>query len=417
MKHLFIKLLTIPEKNPEHDYYDVSLEWVIKNAGNELIGQGNADHRALMDLTGLNGNWDKDFEISVVLSNRWATATSLMVPGKNTSQIERALPFAVEEFVSSEVEELHIARGPIKSGDLLTCHLIDSVVMRRVLDLLNESNISPTRLILESELVPHQNHTASVFNQGETSLVKTDHHAIKVHRNNLTKAINSLKNDFEDINLLNSELTDLEISELEEPIVFAMNQQNYDENWFALVSDFNVKKSINLLQGTFKREKSSSSLNNESLTLLKVASVAFTTISIFFIAEGFWSQIRANDYEERAFSIYQSMFPNESLPVTANALLRRVNSKLNRKTEDDISPTFLNRVDAVSKSLPENSSLLTMSYSNESQELILIALLKSYDALDEFKNSLTAHRLNMDTSSAEEQGNLVRARIRIRPGD
>ena len=417
MKHLFIKLLTIPEKNPEHDYYDVSLEWVIKNAENELIGQGNADHRALMDLTGLNGNWDKDFEISVILSNAWAIATSLMVPGKNASQIERALPFAVEEFVSSEVEELHIARGAIKSGHLLTCHLIDSVVMRRVLDLLNESNISPTRLILESELVPHQNHTASVFNQGETSLVKTDHHAIKVHRNNLTKAINSLKHDFEDINLLNSELTDLEISELEEPIVFAMNQQNYDENWFALVSDFNVKKSINLLQGKFKREKSSSSLSNESLTLLKVASVAFTTISVFFIAEGFWSQIRANDYEEKAFSIYQSMFPNESLPVTTNALLRRVNSKLNRKNEDDLSPTFLDRVDAVSKSLPENSSLLTMSYSNESQELILIALLKSYDALDEFKNSLAAYRLNMDTSSAEEQGDLVRARIRIRPGD
>ena len=417
MKHLFIKLLTIPEKNPEHDYYDVSLEWVIKNAENELIGQGNADHRALMDLTGLNGNWDKDFEISVILSNNWAIATSLMVPGKNTSQIERALPFAVEEFVSSEVEELHIARGAIKSGHLLTCHLIDGVVMRRVLDLLNESNISPTRLILESELVPHQNHTASVFNQGETSLVKTDHHAIKVHRNNLTKAINSLKNDFEDINLLNSELSDMEISELEEPIVFAMNQQNYDGNWFALVSDFNVKKSINLLQGKFKREKSSSSLSNESLTLLKVASVAFTTISVFFIAEGFWSQIRADDYEEKAFSIYQSMFPNESLPVTTNALLRRVNSKLNRTTDDDVSPTFLDRVDAVSKSLPENSSLLTMSYSNESQELILIALLKSYDALDEFKNSLTAYRLNMDTSSAEEQGNLVRARIRIRPGD
>ena len=111
------------------------------------------------------------------------------------------------------------------------------------------------------------------------------------------------------------------------------------------------------------------------------------------------------------------MFPNESLPVTTNALLRRVNSKLNRTTDDDVSPTFLDRVDAVSKSLPENSSLLTMSYSNESQELILIALLKSYDALDEFKNSLTAYRLNMDTSSAEEQGDLVRARIRIRPRD
>jgi len=417
MKHLFIKLLTVPEKYPEHNDYDVALEWVIKNAENGLIGQGSAGHRALMDLTGLNGNWDKDFEISLILSNTWAIATSLMVPGKNVAQIERALPFAVEEFISSEVEELHIARGRIKSGSLLTCHLIDSVLMRRVLGLLNESNISPTRVILESELVPHLNHTVSVFNHGETSIVKTDHHAIKVHRNNLTKAINSLKNDFEDINLLNSELTDLEISELEEPVVFANDQKQYEKNWFALVSDFSAKECINLLQGEFKQEKSSSSSSNESLALLKVASVAFATISVFFIMEGFWSQIRANDYEERAFSTYQSMFPNESLPVTTNALLRRVNSKLNRKTEGDLSLTFLDRVDAVSKSLPENSSLLTMSYSNESREFILIALLKSYDALDEFNNSLTAYKLNMDTSSAEEQGDLVRARIRIRPGD
>ena len=79
MKHLFIKLLTIPEKNPEHDYYDVSLEWVIKNTENELIGQGNADHRALMDLTGLNGNWDKDFEISVILLNTWAIQLTFQI--------------------------------------------------------------------------------------------------------------------------------------------------------------------------------------------------------------------------------------------------------------------------------------------------------------------------------------------------
>ena len=66
----------------------------------------------------------------------------------------------------------------------------------------------------------------------------------------------------------------------------AKNQENYDGNWFALVSDFNVKECINLLQGKFQREKSSSSLNNESTTLLKVASVALATISLFFIAEG-----------------------------------------------------------------------------------------------------------------------------------
>ena len=417
MKHLFIKLLTIPEKNPEHDYYDVSLEWVIKNTENELIGQGNADHRALMDLTGLNGSWDKDFEISVILLNTWAITTSLMVPGKNASQIERALPFAVEEFISSEVEELHIVRGKVKSGYPLTCQIIDNVIMKKIQALFDASSILPTRMILESELLPHQNSTASLFGNTENVLVKTDHHAIKVDRINLTKALNSLKIDFESINLLNVELTDLEISELEEPISFANNDEQYDENWRSLVTNFNSSACIDLLQGAFKLERHKSSTSSvELFSLFKVASLAFAIMSVFFIVEGVWSQIRTNDYEEKAFAAYQLIFPKESLPITTNALLRRVNSKLNRETDEDSSKGFLDTLDAVSKSLPENCSLLTLSYSKETQEIILVALLNSYDALDALKNNLTSRQLSMDTSSAEEQGGSVRARIRVRPG-
>ncbi len=415
MKHLFIKLLTVPEKDQEQDFYDVALEWAIKDSGNELIGQGNADHRALMDLTGLNNNWNIDFEITVVLPNSWATATALMVPGKNASQIERALPFAAEEFISSEVEEIHIARGKIKSGELLTCHLIDSVIMRKILSLLNSSNILPTRMILESELIPHPKYAVSLFNSNEKIVIKTDHHAIEVHRDNLTKAINSLENDFDRINLLNGELTDLEISELIEPVIFTDNLEPYDNSWSSLLAGFKSKDCIDLLQGQFKQERANGPTNIELVSLFEVALIAFATISVFYIAEGVWSQVRANDYEEKAFSTYQSIFSTESAPITINALLRRVNTKLNRETDNIPDHTFLDRLDAVSKSLPESSSLLTMSYSGETQELVLIVLLKNYDTLDEFKNSLAKQRLNMVTSSAEEQGSLVRARIRIGP--
>jgi len=245
--------------------------------------------------------------------------------------------------------------------------------------------------------------------------VKTDHHGIKVGRNNLTKALNSLKHDFENINLLNVELTDLEISELEEPVSFANNVKRYDENWRSLLTNFNSSACIDLLQGAFKLERPRSSTSNELLSLLKVASLAFATMSVFFIVEGVWSQIRTNDYEERAFAAYQLIFPKESLPITTNALLRRVNSKLNRESDEDSGKRFLDTLDAVSKSLPENCSLLTLSYSKESQEIILVALLNSYDALDALQNNLTSHQLSMDTSSAEEQGSSVRARIRVRP--
>ena len=414
MKHLFIKLLTIPEKDQDHEFYNVALEWSIKDSSNEPIGQGGGDHRALMDLAELNGSWDKDFEITLVLPNPWAITTSLMVPGKNAAQVEKALPFAVEEFISSEVEELHIVRGKIKSGYPLTCQLIDSVIMNKIQALFDASSILPTRMILESELLPHKNTTASLFGDTENVLVKTDHHAIKVDRNNLTKALNSLKNDFESINLLNVELTDLEISELEEPVSFANNDEQYDENWRSLLTNFNSSACIDLLQGAFELEKPKSSTNVELLSLFKVASLAFATMSVFFIVEGVWSQTRTNDYEEKAFAAYQLIFPKESLPITTSALLRRVNSKLNRETDEDSSKGFLDTLDAVSKSLPENCSLLTLSYSRETQEIILVALLNSYDALDALKNNLTSRQLSMDTSSAEEQGDSVRARNRVR---
>ena len=43
MKHLFIKLLTIPKKDQNHEFYNVALEWSIKDSSNDLIGQGGGD--------------------------------------------------------------------------------------------------------------------------------------------------------------------------------------------------------------------------------------------------------------------------------------------------------------------------------------------------------------------------------------
>ena len=173
---------------------------------------------------------------------------------------------------------------------------------------------------------------------------------------------------------------------------------------------------MNLLQGEFKVAAPRISTSSEIGSLLKVAGICFLMIASFFLTEGIWAGYRSNNYSEEAFKAYLSIFPNESKPITNNALLRRVNAKLNRTLDEDRSLDFLDRIDIVSRTFPKNGSIINFSYNADTQELVMVSLLENYDALDLLKQNLLQFNLQLETNNAEEEQGKVRARLRIKDG-
>ena len=183
MRHLFIKFVSVPEPNKEESF-EVLIDWAILDNTKTLIGSGNTDARGLMDLSDLNNKWATDYQITILLPNDWSVVTSFNAPGRNAAQITKALPFLAEEFVSSDIENLHIATEKVRVGQPTLCHLIEKSILSKCLKFLDFCGITGTRVILLSDLIPELEKTANIFLIDNGVLLKTPQSAIQVHQSN-----------------------------------------------------------------------------------------------------------------------------------------------------------------------------------------------------------------------------------------
>ena len=89
------------------------------------------------DKSDLNNKWATDYQITILLPNDWSVVTSFNVPGRNAAQITKALPFLAEEFISSDVENLHIATEKVTVRQPTLCPQIEKSILSKCLKFLD----------------------------------------------------------------------------------------------------------------------------------------------------------------------------------------------------------------------------------------------------------------------------------------
>jgi type II secretory pathway component PulL len=96
------------------------LQWVlIRNDQSLEQGEATAStfSEQLKELVEKESNLDS---IAAVIPSEQVLMLSCSVPGRNSGQIRKALPYALEEYVAADIETMHIAVGPIKSGQRMS---------------------------------------------------------------------------------------------------------------------------------------------------------------------------------------------------------------------------------------------------------------------------------------------------------
>ena len=131
MPRLFLRVLSEATPLPEGEGYDLGVEWLIKENDGSVRGTGVTDYRGLSDIADPNVDWLTNPENTVVyLPSQFVLMVTCEVPGRSAAQIRRALPFAAEEYVASDIELMHIAHRAIKPGTPVLCNIVAHEVMR-----------------------------------------------------------------------------------------------------------------------------------------------------------------------------------------------------------------------------------------------------------------------------------------------
>lgn len=111
--------------------------------------------------------------VTVLVPGAECLLSQVKIPGRNRQKLLRAVPFALEEQLSDEVENLHFAVGKPLADGALPVVVISRNYMQQLMDAVAEAGLDVQQVISELQAVPVAENEISVLLDGEIALVRS----------------------------------------------------------------------------------------------------------------------------------------------------------------------------------------------------------------------------------------------------
>ncbi len=405
MALLCLRLLSAARE--EESGWSLAAEWLMQGDDGELRGRGVTDYRGLADLLDPSQTWIKDARnVLLLVPHDQVLELTVRVPGKSAAQMRRALPFAVEEFASADIESLHIASDQIRPGRPVRCQLVDRVLLEGWLKCLRSLGIEPGYLLVDTELLPRDDKTTHVLIDGPIALIRSPTEAAMIDRGNLLMVLQSIGPST--VQIAGGQLEPLEAAQLPdaEIVYLEMNTSSIEY----LVSHWRRDENINLLQGNYAPAHTSNNQSNLWRPVALVASAWVVIAWVLLIGEGLWARWQGEALDQEARSLYSAMYPGEA---NVRNVRRSLAEKLGQHT-DVTGPGFAQLTSDLSAALVGAARLRSLEYDQDGGELKAEVLIGSHSEVEDVTNRLTKLGIQSQLLNAIQEEQQIRAYFSLR---
>lgn len=113
----------------------------------------------------------EDDEVIGVVPGEWVTTHRVLLPAKTRKQFNAALPYALEESISEEVENMHFVCGNWKAGEHVTVSVVSKTKMLQWRELATEHRLPVQQLLPDHALIPFHEAADCTIALGDNSLL------------------------------------------------------------------------------------------------------------------------------------------------------------------------------------------------------------------------------------------------------
>jgi general secretion pathway protein L len=411
MPKLFISLLSPAVATDEG--YDVRSAWMIQEDDGRIRARGETDFRGLAELIDPGTDWvGVPGNIVVTIPSEHVLSLTCDVPGRSVGQMRRALPYVVEEFVTTDIDTMHLASGELKRGAPVRVNLIDKSLLDDWLACLGALHVRPGHLYSDAELLPVAERQACLLLDGGRALIRTADQAAAIDRDNLPLAVSAL--DIDRLAVVFGELTDLETGQLAGDIeVVYAPEPGVGSRLEYVAATWRRAEAINLLQGAYRARQP---VSPEWQRWRPAAALAGAWIVVTFLAmttQALYAGYRADQLGAESERLYREWFPDERRVTNVR---RQLQAKLGERSNAG-DGSLLPYLTALSAELGEGARVQSLNYTGDRNDLAVDMTIGGFEALDQLKNRLAAQGVEVEITSAEQLAGGVRARVRLRgPG-
>ncbi len=398
-------LIRLPRETDGH------ASWVVLKEGSSLAPQpekGELSHAAAMSA---------GRRVVLVVPGDDVLLTEVSVPTQKRQKILRAVPYALEEQVADDVENLHFALGSQLDGGSYPVAIAEHSCVQRWLAKAADAGLSVDMVVPDSLLVPVNPDGWSVVLERDHVLLRSGPFAAFCADRECAETMIALtisETDQETVHLTqyccDGELP-LQPCEGLESV-----QAPCDQGALALFAGhFNSESVINLLQGPFSRQEQASQLWRPWQ-----ATAALLIVGLLLVAVQRGLEYRALSQEKQQLSqrieqIYRDAFPAAKRVVNPRAQMQQHLLEL-RQGQAGSEDGFLALLSLCGAVLKANPSVQLQGASYREGRMDLDITAKDLQVLDQLKQQLGATgQLEVEIQSATSDANQkVQSRLRLR---
>ena len=199
----------------------------------------------------------------VLFDSAYLNIESVSIPGNNRQRQMLAVPYALEDRLASDIEDVHFALGKKQDDGSLPVIAIEKTVLDDCLAFFKQADIVPEQIVADVLALPLEDNTASVLLYNQAALIKTSPvQGLYCDRINLHDI---LKNLIEETGLKQLSIMhhrqDAEITDDFTDLGVGVNSRSYhDSPLEILLAAYNNPQQINILQGAYAPQRKSSAL-------------------------------------------------------------------------------------------------------------------------------------------------------------
>lgn len=354
-------------------------------------------------------------KVIVIVPSEWVTLLTATVPGSSARAI-KAIPFALEDFLSEDVEDLHFAIGEKQNNDNYPVAVISHDLMREIQTRLSEVSLRPTQIRPEQLSLPRFQEAEN----GWTGLLADNRLIVRLDDYNGF----AVESEYTQL-LMENCLEEAEDAMPAGMVVFSTEGETWEFNSESLhveqrpcedvvsllARGVHNSTAINLLQGNYSFKQQFSKAWKPwrpAMALAAVLLLAFGA-SKFVEQHKLSKQVIAQKSEME--SILKRTFPSIKRIVDPR---KQMASEMKKLGSGGSSSGFVSVVNSLNKAISAAGNTKLNSISYKSGRLDLDLETDKLSTLDSLKTTMEGEgRFKMKIESANQSNGRIRGRIRV----
>jgi general secretion pathway protein L len=367
------------------------LSWILIN------DQGAAEqitlHGQLSELSALATG--QALPITVVAAPEDVLIISAKMPKLNRQRLLQALPFAIEEQLLAEIDDLHFAIGDY-TPEGLPVAIITKNKLRYWLDILKENGLQPFAILPAPLTLPWQEHQWQVSIFADTAIARTGKFSgFACDKQNLAVLL--------ELKLADQTIPPAAVNIINyAPDTFAQATQHAPEKDFLLaLANLDEKNTLNLLQGAFQ-PKRTATYSKKIWTMTAWLAIAWIAVVLTCNLITLTVLRHQNTKLESAINtIYKHNFPAATSVVAPKS---RMTEKLNNLTNDNHKNRLLVWLAYLAKSDAQIKALKLKQLEYRNNQLSLEFTAPSFASIDSLSQALTQQGLQVKQQNVSAVG-------------